>query len=173
MLAKLRLFALLAPHLEVGGRGNSGNVVQTNWGKVLTAHKGETWLALAASVPFLRCSCGYVGATDGWRDLAHNFRMDWEFDCAPEGNIALNGELDIRNGPEFVLAIACGDSLHHALVTVAQALGTSFATHRARFIEQWRHTCHHLPPGKEKASTDGGVLYHCSHGLILAHEDKT
>ena len=40
MLAKLRLFALLAPHLESGGRGNFGNVVQTNWGKVLTAHKG-------------------------------------------------------------------------------------------------------------------------------------
>jgi len=58
VLAKLRLFALLAPHLEVGGRGNNGNVVQTNWGKVLTAHKGDTWLVLAASVPFLRCSCG-------------------------------------------------------------------------------------------------------------------
>ena len=70
MLAKLRLFALLAPHLEFGGRGNFGNVVQTNWGKVLTAHKGDTWLVLAASVPFLRCSCGYVGTTDGWQDLA-------------------------------------------------------------------------------------------------------
>ena len=71
LLAKLRLFALLAPHLEVGGRGNNGNVVETNWGKVLTAHKGGTWLVLAASVPFLRCSCGYVGTTDGWQDLAH------------------------------------------------------------------------------------------------------
>ena len=173
MLAKLRLFALLAPHLEVGGRGNNGNVVQTNWGKVLTAHKGGTWLVLAASVPFLRCSCGYVGTTDGWQDLAHNFRMDWEFDCAPDGNIALTGELDIRQSREFVLALAFGDSLHHALVTVAQALGTSFADHRTRFIEQWQHAGHHLLPGKEKAAGDGGRLYHVSHSLILAHEDKT
>jgi len=96
VLANLRLFALLAPHLEVGGRGNSGNVVQTIWRKVLTAQKGGTWLVLAASVPFVRCSCGYAGTTDGWQDLAHNFRMDWEFDCAPVGNIALTGELDIR-----------------------------------------------------------------------------
>jgi hypothetical protein len=33
VLAKLRLFALLAPHLYVDGRGNTGNVVQTNWGE--------------------------------------------------------------------------------------------------------------------------------------------
>jgi len=59
MLAKLRLLTLLAPHLEVGGRRNNGNVVQTNWGKVLTAPKADTWLVLAASVPFLRCPFGY------------------------------------------------------------------------------------------------------------------
>ena len=105
---------------------------------MLTAHKGGTWLVLAASVPFLRCSCGYVGTTDGWQDLAHDFRMDWEFDCAPDGNIALTGEIDLRQSREFVLALAFGDSLHHALVTVSQALGTPFADHRTRFVEQWQ-----------------------------------
>ena len=173
MLANLRLFALLAPHLEVGGRGNNGNVAQTNWGKVLTAHKGETWLVLAASVPFLRCSCGYVGTTDGWQDLAQDFRMDWEFYSASDGNIALTGELDIRQSQEFVLALGFSDSLHHALVTVAQALGTSFASHKTRFIEQWQRAGRHLLPAKEQAAGDGGSLYHVSHSLILAHEDKT
>lgn len=172
-LAKLRLFALLGPHLEIGGRGNNGNVVQTSRGEVLTAHKGDTWLVLAASVPFSHRSCGYVGTTDGWQDLARNFRMDWEFDCAPNGNIALTGELDIKQSREFVLALAFGDSLHRALVTVTQALSTSFADHRARFIEQWQHTSHHLLPEKEKAAGDGGRLYHVSHSMILAHEDKT
>jgi glucoamylase len=173
VLVKLRLFALLAPHLEVGGRGNNGNVVQTEWGKVLTAHKGDTWLVMAASVPFLRCSCGYAGTTDGWQDLAHNFRMDWEFDSAADGNIALTGELDIRQSQEFVLALAFGESLHHALVRIAQALGTPFTDHRARFIEQWQRACHHLLPGKEKAASDDGHLYRASHSIILAHEDKT
>lgn len=176
MLAKLRLFALLAPHLDIGGRGNNGNVVNAEWGKVLTAHKageGGTWLALAASVPFVRCSCGYVGITDGWRDLADDFRMDWEFDCAPDGNIALLGEIDLRRGPEFVLALAFGDNLHRALVTVAQSLGTSFAHHRARFVEQWQHASAHVRPGNERAASDGGHLYRASHSILLAHEDKT
>lgn len=172
ILAKLRLFALLAPHMEVGGRGNTGNVVQTNAGKVLTAHKGDTWLVLAASIPFLQCSCGYAGMTDGWQDVARNFHMDCEFDCAPDGNIALTGELDIRQSREFVLALAFGESLHHALVTVSQALGTSFADHHTRFIEQWQHICNHVLPGKDKVTGDGGQLYHVSHSIILAHEDK-
>ena len=173
ILAKLRLFALLAPHLEGGGQGNYGNVVQTPWGKVLTAHKGGTWLVLAASIPFLRCSCGYAGTTGGWQDLAKDFRMDWEFDCAPDGNISLTAELDIQKNPEFVLALAFGDSLHHALVTMAQALGTPFTDHRARFIDQWQRTCDHLPPVKKESTGDGGHLYRVSHSIILAHEDKT
>lgn len=172
MLARMRLFALLAPHLEAGGRGNDGSVVQTSWGKVLTAHKGGTWLVLGASIPFLRCSCGYVGTTDGWQDLAQNFRMDWEFDCAEDGNIALTGELDIQQSRSFVLALAFGDTLHHALVTIAQSLGTSFAGHRTRFIEQWQRACAHLPPENGTAAGDGGRLYHASHSIILAHEDK-
>ena len=92
MLAKLRLFALLAPHLESGGRGNFGNVVRTNWGKVLAAHKGATWLVLAASVPFLRCSCGYAGATDGWQDLARDFRMDM---CHSASGLLAAGSVEI------------------------------------------------------------------------------
>ena len=48
-LESYHLFALLAPHMESGGRGNFGNVVQTSWGKVLTAHKGAEWLVLAAA----------------------------------------------------------------------------------------------------------------------------
>ncbi|MGE3108945.1 MAG: hypothetical protein AB7G11_12450 [Phycisphaerales bacterium] len=132
MLAKLRMFALLAPHLEIGGRGNNGNVVDAGWGKVLTAHKGSTWLALAASVPFVRCSCGYVGATDGWRDLVHDFRMDWEFDSAPDGNIALTGEIDLRRGPEFVLALAFGDS--HEATTLPRRQTSAMS---ARFRLYW------------------------------------
>jgi glucoamylase len=173
VLGRLRLFVLLAPHLEIGGQNNNGSVVETNWGKVLAVHKGGTWLVLAASVPFLRCSCGYAGTTDGWQDLARNFQMDWEYDSAAAGNIALTGELDLRKSREFVLAMGFSDSLHHALVTVAQSLGTSFANHRTRFIEQWQRVGCRLSPDKEPSTGDGGRLYHTSHSLILAHEDKS
>jgi glucoamylase len=140
---------------------------------VLAAHKGDTWLVLAASIPFLRCSCGYAGTTDGWQDLSRDFRMDWEFDSAPGGNIALTAELDLHAGQEFLLALAFSDSLHHALVTAAQALGTPFEDHRSRFIDQWHRICNHVPLACPKAAGQVSQLYQMSHSIILAHEDKS
>ncbi|HKK07786.1 MAG TPA: hypothetical protein VKA44_02765, partial [Gemmatimonadota bacterium] len=69
----LRLYVLLAPHLEVGGRHNDGAVARVAGRTLLTAHRGGTWLALGATLPFRRTSCGFVGATDGWTDLSDDF----------------------------------------------------------------------------------------------------
>src|SRR5256886_12685376 len=171
-LETLRLFALLAPHLDGGGWGNSGFVAVQNGREVLVAHKGPVWLALAATIPFLRCSCGYVGRSDGWTDLAENYEMDWEFDAAVDGNIALTGELDIARGHEFVLGLAFGNSLHNALTTLFQSLGFPFADQQKRFVEQWTRARRTIEP-LAALSTDGGRLYHASHSLLLAHEDKT
>ena len=171
-LEALRLFALLAPHLDGSGWGNSGFVAVQNGREVLVAHKGTVWLALAATIPFLRCSCGYVGRSDGWTDLAENYEMDWEFDAAVDGNIALTGELDIPRGHEFVLGLAFGDSLHNALTTLFQSLGFPFADQQKRFVEQWTRARRTIEP-LAALSTDGGRLYHASHSLLLAHEDKT
>ena len=171
-LETLRLFALLAPHLDGSGWGNSGFVAVQNGREVLVAHKGTVWLALAATIPFLRCSCGFVGRSDGWTDLAENYQMDWEFDAAVDGNIALTGELYIARGPEFVLGLAFGDSLHNALTTLFQSLGFPFADQQKRFVEQWTRARRTIEP-LAALSTDGGRLYHASHSLLLAHEDKT
>ena len=172
LLPKLRLFAILAPHLEVGGWGNNANIVEKNNEKLLTANKGNTWLVLAASIPFLKCSCGFAGSTDGWQDLSNDFKMDFDFDSASNGNIALTGEIDLRPSKEFVLALGFGETLHQALVTVAQSLGNSFADHRARFIEQWTNALKQLH-GNDGATCDEGRLYRASYSTILAHEDKT
>ena len=172
LLETLRLFALLAPHLDGSGWGNSGFVAVQNGREVLVAHKGTVWLALAATIPFLRCSCGFVGRSDGWTDLAENYQMDWEFDTAVDGNIALTGELDLARGHDFVLGLAFGDSLHNALTTLFQSLGFPFADQQKRFVEQWTRARRTIEP-LAALSTDGGRLYHASHSLLLAHEDKT
>jgi glucoamylase len=171
-LARLRVFALLAPHLEVGGWENSGYVAEAAGRGILTAEKRGTWLAMGATVPFVRRSCGYVGTSDGWTDLAADLRMDWEFDVAENGNIALVGELDTRSASEFTLGLAFGRSLHHAATTLSQSLGFPFSQHRERFLDQWSRASRHLTP-LTPASGDGGRLYHSSHALLLAHEDKT
>ena len=60
-----------------------------------------------------------------WRE---NFRMDYQFDCAPHGNIALTGELDIRQEPRVcVRAWPSARACTEGAVTAAQALGIFFA----------------------------------------------
>ncbi len=172
ILKRLRLFVLLAPHLEVGGAGNNGNVVESSGREILTAHKNDTWLALDATSGFLRRSCGFVGTTDGWQDLSDNFQLDHEFDSAFDGNIALIGEVDLSRGFQFTVGLAFGDSLHRAVTTLFQSLGVPYEEARERFIEQWTRACAHVIP-LGSASGDGGKLYHTSHSLLLAHEDKT
>jgi len=171
-ISNLHLYALCAPHLEVGGWGNNGYVAELDGRKILMAQKDGMWLALVATIPFIRTSCGYVGRSDGWTDIAHDFKMDWEFDHATNGNIALTGELDLKTNREFTLGLAFGDTQHHAIATLLQALGISFAEHHKRYQDQWERTCAHQLP-LEKFSCDKGNLYHSSFSLLLAHEDKS
>ena len=128
-LSQLRLYVLCGPHLEVGGWGNNGFVARVAGRTVLMADRKGTWLALADTVPLSHVSCGYVGKSDGWIDLSGNFQMDWEFDHAPDGNIALTGELDLTGTREFTLGLAFGNSQHHAVSTLFQSLSTPFAEH--------------------------------------------
>ena len=171
-LDRLQLYALCAPHLEVGGCGNNGHVVEVAGQRILTAQKGETWLALGATVPFKRLSCGYVGQSDGWTDLADNLQMDWEFDSAIDGNISLMGELDLDNTKEFTLGLAFGSSLHNAISTLFQSLNIPFPQQQETYFKQWQRSHTKIRP-LEHVSGDDGHLYHHSVSLLLAHEDKT
>ena len=94
--SKLKLFALCAPHLEIGGADNSGYIALVNGQRILMAQKGSKWMAMAATSPFVRLSCGYVGASDGWTDLHEDFKMDWEFDTCQRRQHCV----DRRAGPE-------------------------------------------------------------------------
>ncbi len=168
---KLKLFVLCAPHLEIGGAHNNGQVATVAGRRILTAYKASTWLALGATLPFARCSCGYVGVNDGWKDLAENFRMDWTFDCAMDGNIALMGEIELTHAAEFTLGLAFGNSYHNAVTTLFQSHGIPFDNQRKRFLEQWHRTSRHMVQLEDQVG-DGGNLYHRSESVLLAHEDK-
>ncbi len=172
LLKKLHVYVLLAPHLGVGGWGNNGNKTEIVGHQFLTAHKNGVWLAMAATVPFIRSSIGYVGSTDGWQDLNENFQLDYEFAAAIDGNIALTAEIDLRRSYSFTLGLGFGRELNRAVTTLHQSLSEPFAEHRTRFIEQWERACRHFHP-LEESCCDGGKLYHRSRELLLAHEDKT
>ena len=85
---KLRLYALLAPHLARQGAGNTGWCSEIGGNSLLHAERKGVHLVLGCSAGFSRRSVGYVGASDGRQDLMENFRMDYEFRTAGNGNIA-------------------------------------------------------------------------------------
>jgi glucoamylase len=171
VLSRLKCYALLAPHLDGGGAGNSARSVDIAGRRCILAWKNNYSLALGSDCGFTRSSCGYVGTSDGYTDLFSHLRMTWNFGQALDGNIAMMGEIDVSKQREFTIAIALGDGHHSAISSMMQALSTSYAQHRKRFIEEWHRA---LPPaGLEEISTDGGKLMRASHAVILTHEDKT
>jgi glucoamylase len=181
LLPRLKVYALLAPHLDDGGASNTARAVDIAGKKVLLAWKNSSALAMAANCGFSRVSCGFVGASDGWRDLVDNFRMDWEFGSATGGNVALMGELQLANAAtsdshgvgarEFTLAIGFGNGIHAAAQRTMGALAVPYPEHRERFIEQWRRVAN--PEWLAAKAGDGGRLMRASHNVLLAHEDKT
>ena len=85
---------------------------------------------------FANASCGFVGTSDGYQDVTRHYGMEWHYGSATDGNIALTGEIDIAEHPEFVLAVGFGSAAHSALTRTAGALNTPFrsadgALHRA------------------------------------------
>jgi glucoamylase len=170
--SRLQLYALCSPHLAGAGRHNNGYVIEASGREMLVAERNGVWLAMAATVPFSKLSCGYVGRSDGWTDLAENFRLDWEFDRAEDGNIGLTGEFALPADGEFTLGLAFGDGLHSAVTTLLQSLGTPFSHQRQRYQDQWHRPVEKILP-LSRGATDGGSLYHASVSLLLAHEDKS
>jgi glucoamylase len=168
---RLRLYVLCAPHLQIGGWHNNGVVLHARGRQALTAYREDKFLVIAATVPFIRLSCGYVGVNDGWTDLSRNFQMDFDYDCALDGNIALTGEMDLSRAPEFTLGLAFGRTMHNAAATLVQSLSIPFDTSLQGFLDQWQRTKKRLAL-LDKIKERDSTLFARSINLLLAHEDK-
>ena len=178
MRGKLRVFALLASHLNRKGRNNSAAICNDG-GRALfriwradaadDPNSANLYMGFGAQPDFLRRSCGYVGASDGWQDL-QNFVMDWEFPAAENGNIAVLGECDLSQKGEFTLALGFGRSPQGGSTKVLQAFATPIEKHRKAFVEDWQDVC--AGPAPAKFTGDDGTLFRLSRCLLHAHEDK-
>src|SRR5207249_4167439 len=122
-LADYRLFALLAPHVGNSGGGNTAWVGDVKGTPMLFAERDGTALALACSASWSRRSAGFVGASDGWRDLVEHGRMEWSFERAENGNVALTREIDLAaSAGAFVLALGFGPTFGAAAHRAAARL---------------------------------------------------
>jgi glucoamylase len=166
----LRLFALLAPHLVNGGAHNTGWIGSYKGHRMMFAEGDGTHLALGCSLPFLACSVGFVGASDGWQMLHRSGRLTEEYDRAADGNIALTTEIaspDI----EFRLALGFGRSGAEAGFRVRASLQTPFERQLEEYASHWRSWQAQLRSLDRKV--DGHNVYRVSTAVLRCHESPT
>ena len=157
--ADLRLYALLAPHLENHGAGNSDWVGEYKGVPGLFAARGASALCLLSSTGFLARSAGFVGTSDGWQDLAAHGTLAWAYPRAEDGNVALVGELAPGDG-EVILALGHGRSPEEAAHQARASLAEGFDALLAAYVGPWRRWQEglRLPPGRPMARTSAMVI---------------
>ncbi len=166
-----KIYALVAPHVGNQGMNNNGRVLEIDGRVCLTAERSGTALAVVASVPFRKTSCGFAGASDGWADLHDNLKMDWEFATATNGNISLTGELDTAQQKEWTLAIGFGANPEEAARAAIDSLERGWQKARDEYVSTWRAYCDGLTDLSAESS-DGGRTYYTSAMILRAHEDR-
>ncbi len=136
----LRLFALLSPHLVNGGANNTAWIGDYKGLPMLFAEGDGTALALAASVPWAARSAGFVGVSDGWRQISQNFSLVEQYDRAADGNVALTGELQWQaaEGQEVLLALGFGRSWSEAALRARLSLADGFEAAATGYAAAWR-----------------------------------
>lgn len=162
------LYALLAPHLGDMGGNNTAWLDERNGTPLLLAERDGCVLALAASVPFLRRSVGFVGISDGWQDLRAHGRMTWEYRRADNGNVALTAELD-QDLRDVTLALGFGRTAEEAIDNTLESLKRPFGIIRDQYTagwEAWLRTCGATLP------TPASKLAHKSLTTLKVHESK-
>lgn len=166
------LYIILAPHLGNRGSGNTAWVGDYKGMPMLFARRQNYALALACSAPFLKMSAGFAGASDGWQDISRNKRMEWEYEKAENGNVALTGEIDILGCEgEFIIALGFGSVPAEAGNLARASLLDGFEKSKSIFIREWQDWQRTLLP-IDMSRTGKHNLYRVSTAVIRTHEGK-
>lgn len=158
-----RLVVIVAPHLGSTGRENDA------WhdGHDLYARRGDAALCFTASMQLAHVSCGYVGYSDGWQDLARHGALSFDFAAADSGAVALTGE---ARDPQGVLALGFAATPSGASTLVHSALADGFDGLRAEFLDAWETWGRRLRlPRPTPRLGDAGLL---SATILKIHEDR-
>jgi glucoamylase len=170
-LEDYHLYVILAPHLRNQGYENTAWVGDYKGNPMLFAQRDNTVVALACSTTWLKRSVGFVGVSDGWRDLAQHKQMTWAYERAENGNVALTAEIDLtRANGSFLLSVGFGTNPAEA---GQRALGSLYQdSHRTcdDYIETWRSWIKKYTPAEMDRNTD---LYPISLMVLRVHEAKS
>jgi len=169
---KLKLYLLLSPHLNNKGEGNTGWIGDYKGIPMLFAYRYGISMAVACFYSdFIKRSVGYVGKSDGYTDLKEHKKMEWEYQRAPDGNIALTAEIDVAKTKEFVIALSFGtteqDAAHHSWSSLLDGYETS----RENYINDWKKFQKKLSNVKTDRNTVG-KNFRASATILNVHKSK-
>lgn len=164
--ANLKLFALVAPHLNDKGNNNCGWIGEYKGIPMLFAKNDGLFLAMACSNNWLKRSVGFVGTSDGWTDLHQHKKMEWLYTNADGGNIALTGEIDISATNNFLLAISFGRNADEAANHARASLLDGFKSSKKFYIKSWQVWLKELHDLK-------GKIFKESASVLRLHESKS
>jgi glucoamylase len=171
-VADYRLYALLAPHLNNRGGGNTAWVGDYKGVPMLFAQRDGYAVALACSAPWRARSVGFVGFSDGWQALHADRKLTQLYERAENGNVALTGEIDLSaSSSEFVLAVAFGATPAAAGQHAVASLFRGFDVAEGKYLEGWIrwHRSRKAPPA---AVADAQGLIDLSAAILRVHESK-
>ncbi len=165
---RLRLFALVAPHLVNGGKHNTATVGDYKGTPMMFAEGDGTAIAIACSVPFLACSAGYAGVSDGWQEVSREGHLAHRYARAADGNVALCGEIDISGGEPVVLAMGFGRVPEEAAYRARSSLNRPFPAVVEEYAAAWRDWQSGLLP--LKCASGERDVYRISTTVLRAHD---
>jgi glucoamylase len=165
------LYVLLSPHINNNGAGNSGWKGFYHGIPMLFAQRDNTSLALACSSGYLKCSVGYVGVSDGYTDLKQHYKMEWEYQQADKGNIALTAQIDFSKNKKVVLALGFGSTPGDAANQAWSSILDGFDLARERYIYEWQKWQRLLKNIKSDRNTVGRN-FRSSAAVLRIHDSK-
>jgi glucoamylase len=171
-LEDYRVYALLAPHLNNRGAGNTAWLGDYKGVPVLYAERNGYALALTCSAPWLARSVGFVGSSDGWQQLRADGRIVDAYARAEDGNVAMTGEIDVAAClGTFVLALGFGGSAAEAGQRAASSLITGFDAIAAEYTRAWQRW-HHERKAPAVSNPDARAFVAFSAAMLRVHESK-
>lgn len=170
-VADYRLFALIAPHLVNAGAHNSAWVGDYKGTPVLFARGSfGSCMAVVSSIPWLTRSVGYVGVSDGWQQLQRDKHIREAYTEAPDGNVAMVGELDLLGaaGQPIVLALSIGVRPQEAAYRAIASLQAGFANALRHYVHGWKEWQDGLLP-LDRTDAEGHDPYRVSTSVLAVH----
>ena len=167
-----KIYLISASHLENHGAGNTAWIDEYKGHTALFASRHKTSLSIMCGNGFESASVGFVGFSDGWQELKKNGRLASVYKRAENGNVALTGEVNLKDGSKdgsFVVALGVGRNPSEAAHLCLASINDGFENILESFMEPWKTW---LKPIISHGMDDDHRLFSTSAMVVGVHQSK-